>query len=519
MVDGTLPSGSGRRFPWWLLLGAVLIPCLYLPTLATRFDFNDDGVLVYPAPDRTVAERVGRIWQDTLTDFHRAGPFRPVAWAHLDLAASLLGPNDFYRRLAGLVWSMLAAGSLLWLLHELKLRPGAALLATMLALWNPYRGEVWLGLSMTEAVGMPYALFGLICALRAARSSRPLGWDVAGFLALLAALCTKNSFAAIIPAQVLLRLLGGGTNLREGLRLNGWRASCHALLLLLPVSHFVVLKLNPQPGQYVPQFTWIQGPRFLSGLFGAMSLDVLAPGLLVTGLAIWLARRRSSSASTSQTERPSYRLPLLTGLVLLGSGTAIYLPMNALAGRYTMPAVWGADIWFAVLLSLLSTVPLLFWRRLAYGLLTIGLMVVAVTNLGRQEKVAARNAVLWQALECVEKEAPPHAGLAWVGTPVVGVSTPELLFSEEFHFQAHLMARGRTDIGMRKISRQEEETVTDWPLLILTGTSDSTPAGDCRLVREFQTRYWFRQRSYKCYLWKQDASAARHASLPEERGK
>jgi len=38
------------RFPWWIVGGALLIAAGYLPTLATPFDFIDDGNLVYPAP-------------------------------------------------------------------------------------------------------------------------------------------------------------------------------------------------------------------------------------------------------------------------------------------------------------------------------------------------------------------------------------------------------------------------------------------------------------------------------------
>ena len=37
------------RFPWWIPAGGLLLAALYLPTLATPFDFIDDGNLVYPA--------------------------------------------------------------------------------------------------------------------------------------------------------------------------------------------------------------------------------------------------------------------------------------------------------------------------------------------------------------------------------------------------------------------------------------------------------------------------------------
>jgi hypothetical protein len=397
---------------------------------------------------------------------------------------------------------MLAAGSLLWLLYELKMQTVAAVVATSLAMWNPYRGEVWLGLGLTEAFAMPYALMGLFCALRAARSPRPWGWDLAGMLCLLAALGIKNTFAAMVPAQVLLRLIGGGLGLRDGLRENGWRASLHATLLVLPVIHFVAFRLTSSPTRYATEFTWAQFPRLLRSLVGAMSLDVMAPGFVAAGLAISFARRRGYTTRNTIQNRFTYRLSLLTGLVLLVCGTAIYLPISGVAGRYTMPAIWGADICFAALLSTLLTVPLLLWRRLAIGLIAVGLVAVAVMNVGRQEKVAARNALLWDALEYVEQESPRYASLGWVGTPEVATSTLELPFSEGFHFGAHLRGRGRADVEVQLISRQVDCAEKIEPALILTGTP-VPPAGGYVLVREFKSTYWVGKRCFQCYLWKQ----------------
>jgi len=37
-----------RFSPWIVLLGGLVIPLVYVPTLGTRFDFIDDGNLVYP---------------------------------------------------------------------------------------------------------------------------------------------------------------------------------------------------------------------------------------------------------------------------------------------------------------------------------------------------------------------------------------------------------------------------------------------------------------------------------------
>jgi hypothetical protein len=224
--------------------------------------------------------------------------------------------------------------------------------------------------------------------------------------------------------------------------------------------------------------------------------------LVAAGLAIWFARRRGNAAWDTMQNRFTYRLPLLTGLVLLVCGTAIYLPINGVAGRYTMPAIWGADTCVAVLLGMLVTVPMLFWRRLAIGLLAAGLVAVAVMNVGRQEKFAARNALLWDALEYVEKVSPRHASLGWVGTPDVAASTLELPFSEGFHFAAHLRGRGRADVDVQLISRHVGCAEKIEPALILTGTP-VPPAGGYVLVREFRTTYWAGKRCFQSYLWKQ----------------
>src|SRR5438445_747190 len=99
-----------RRFPWWVLLGAVLLPCLYLPTLATRFDFIDDGNLVYPAPPMSPVQRVELVWQKIVANYRDLGPFRPVLWVHWETAADLFRANPVYWRAARLAWSALAAG-------------------------------------------------------------------------------------------------------------------------------------------------------------------------------------------------------------------------------------------------------------------------------------------------------------------------------------------------------------------------------------------------------------------------
>src|SRR5437764_76306 len=81
--------------------------------------------------------------------------------------------------------------------------------------WNPYRNEIWTSLTLAEGVAMPYALFALVAARKAARSARPLRWEVASAACVLVALGCKNTFAALVPAQVALRMWPEGLTLRE----------------------------------------------------------------------------------------------------------------------------------------------------------------------------------------------------------------------------------------------------------------------------------------------------------------
>src|SRR6185437_16651322 len=81
---------------------------------------------------------------------------------------------------------------------------------------------------------------------------------------------------------------------------------------------------------------------------------------------------------------------LTAAFLLLLGGIGMYLPMSNIAGRYAMPAVWGLDILFALLLSALVAAPLTAWKKAAFAAICTGLAIVAISNLGRQEKFAAR---------------------------------------------------------------------------------------------------------------------------------
>src|SRR5690242_2422125 len=85
------PPQSVPARAWWAILGAVLLPLVYLPTLATRFDFIDDGNLVYPTRGLSPGERARVVWDKVVANYEHLGPFRPVLWCHWELAADLLG--------------------------------------------------------------------------------------------------------------------------------------------------------------------------------------------------------------------------------------------------------------------------------------------------------------------------------------------------------------------------------------------------------------------------------------------
>ena len=103
------PAGPAR----WVLLGAVLLPLVYLSTLTTRFDFIDDGNLVYPTRGLPLGERIQLVWGKIVANYDHLGPFRPVLWAHWQPEADLLNANPHAWRAVRLFWTMLAAGAFL----------------------------------------------------------------------------------------------------------------------------------------------------------------------------------------------------------------------------------------------------------------------------------------------------------------------------------------------------------------------------------------------------------------------
>jgi hypothetical protein len=503
------PTDCAPARAWWVLLGAVLLPLVYLPTLATRFDFIDDGNLVYPTRGLSIGERAGVVWEKVVANYEHLGPFRPVLWCHWEVAADLLDGSEFGWRLTRLMWSGLAALMLLWLLAELRMAPPAALVATAIALWNPYRNEIWTSLTLSEGVAMPYALLALVCACRAPRARFPWAWDLLGAVCVLAALGCKNTFAALVPPQIFLRLAPDDLPLCEGWRRHGRRALLLGLTLLAPLLHFAYFKLHWHSGQYTTDGASLaQVRRIAGGLVGAVSIDFVALGLALAAVVQIMVFRqtpgRGSLTDWLAGGIAHHRAALGAGALLLLGGIVMYLPTGAMSGRYAMPAVWGLDLTIAALLTGLAGMGRAGWARVSWAALALGLVAVMVASVGKQQKFAARARVLWEALECVEREAPPNARIAWIsGDSLKG----ELNVEEGIHFQWHLAARGRGDVRVglcdasgEPLQRREVADLDDTPVLAVSGSAASSPAGTWEVQRRFMAVSWGGLRRCECYL-------------------
>jgi hypothetical protein len=484
------------RFPLWALWGGLLLALAYAPTLATRFDFIDDGNLVYPAEPMPLGQRVGVVWNKVYANFHDLGPFRPMVWVHWELTAELTQGSELGWRASRFAWCAVSAIAFLWLLSELGIPPLAAFAAAAVAMWNPFRNEIWTSLTLSEGVAMPYAVLALVFARRAARSPHPAIWDIGSALCVLAALLCKNTFAALIPAQMFLRLASDEMTLSEAWQKNGRRALLLGITLLLPVAHFVYFKLTWHPGQYRPGTPTIFDVfNYLAGLRGAMSLDFLGLGLGL-GLLAWLLAPKQEGGPFR------YRAALGAGTLLVLAGIAVYLPIRAVTGRYTIPSVWGLDLFLAVGLASLSALPRtrLWWASQAA--LACGLCVLLVACVGKQQKFAARAQMLWEALEWVEQNAPHGSEVAWVS----GTGPDDLNVEEGAHFHWHLIARGRSDLNITFCS-QEGRSVNDpslidaspYPAYRIWGGRVCPPcAGGFQEKARLVVRYWAGQRTQVC---------------------
>ncbi len=480
---------SMTRFPWWIVGGGVLLSLVYLPTLAAPFDFIDDGDLVYPVATPTFAGQV-EVWWDRVADnVAHLGPFRPVVHAHWQLQANWLNADPLAWRAVRLGWCALSAMLLLWLLRELRCHPVAALVAAAAAMWNPYRNEIWTSLTLAEGVAMPYAMLALIGARKAAFSQRPWPWDAAAVFGLLMALGCKNVFVALVPAMAVLRWSNGFR----------WRAAVYLLPVLVPVAHFVYFKLNWKPGNYeMAGPTWAQVGRFWLWMKGAAGADFLGAGAAaVLACVCFLVPPRSEEGRTREGN-----VPILAALALLLAGFSVYLPMDIMSPRYTMPAVWGVDILLALLLTRFLTIPDGRVTRAAWVVLGAGLLVTVVASVGRQDKLAARSRMLWEVVEHLEKTAPVGEPVAWVG----GDSSAGALNVEEgIHVYWHLKHRDRGDIRIGLFDATGEPVTRvelpplDQPPRVRVTAGPSDPA-KWELTRTFTQPYRLGRKRFECRL-------------------
>ena len=483
-----------RPFPLSLLAAGFLFALGYWPTLGAPFDFMDDGNLVYPTPGLTARGHVELWWDKVAANVEHLGPFRPVVWAHWQLQANLFGADPLAWRLARLLWCGVAGTMLLALLRELKIHPIAALVATAAAMWNPYRNEIWTSLTLAEGVAMPYALLALWASRRAAVAQKPWRFDLLAIGGLLLALGCKNVFIALFPAMLALKIWPEGKTWSESIHSHGAALVAYLLPVLLPLGHFFYFQTHWHEGQYeTPGPSWDQAKQFALWLKGAAGLDFLGAGfgfILATLLMRRVAIVRNSPA-------------LACAALLALGGFAVYLPMHIMCGRYTMPAVWGVDIGFALLLTNFLNVPVSAWTRLGWAGISAGMIALVVASIGRQEKVATRSRMLWAVVHHIEEDAPPGACIAWIG----GDSEQGELNAEEgIHVYWHLLHRGRGDVRIglmdateRPLARVELARLQKPPEYRIAARPSSESL-NWQMDRAFEFPYRFGRKRFGCVI-------------------
>jgi hypothetical protein len=479
-----------------LCLAGMLIAAIFLPTTWANFDFADDGITAHPTGIASLAEYNRSVWHRTAVEFRHKGPYRPVAWYFWNGQQEWCNGNPLGWRVFRFLWTVLAAVTFVWFLHELGFGAGAIIITTMAAWWNGYRAEVWLSPTLCEGIAMPFAMVGLVCAYRAPRSKRAWAWDISAFSCALLAIGCKNVFAAIVPAQMFLRVLHPDFSLREGVRYFGWRAALLGSVLVFPIVHFIAYRLTMHEERYLMAWDPQQPLRLLQSFLGAMGKDFLGPALalaLVVTLWAWL---RGAAPLSEAAESNRFRAALGAGLALFAFGYGVYVPMAGVAGRYTFPGVWGLDVLCALLWTQLFSLPSRL-QKVTYVLLAGGLIMSAVAIVGKQEKNLARLDALWDALYVVESQASIGSRVGWVAVDDRR-RTEELEFSDGIHFRWHLQGRGRNDLYWQDLAPGD---ALSSDLAIVITSSPAAPAG-WELLKECRRSYWFGRKEVVCCVWR-----------------
>lgn len=512
--DSTTIVKTSRR---WIFLGALLLAAGYLPLLGARFDFIDDGNLVYPTPPCSPGERLEIVWDKIDANVKSLGPFRPVLWVHWELQADLLQGSEFGWRAVRLAWCFLSSLLLLWWFAEFGVPPLAAVAAGAVAIWNPYwSSEIWKSNTLAEGVAMPYALLGLIAARKASRSAHPWCWDVIGFLGVLAALGCKNTFIALIPAQVFLRVYSDGASIREGIRRHWKAAAFLSLAAIMPIAHFIWFKYNWRPGNYTTSPpTWAQLARILTSYRGGIGLDVLGAGmaLAVAAQYVWHRRPEATDGVHEPSSGPGRwivewfgrnRAAVVAGLVLWTASVVVYLPMNAMTGRYTIPGIWGLNLIVAVLLGGLVDLRLPHWTRAAWTALGIGIAVILVQTVGKEFEFRARNELLWETVEWIERDVPDGSRVAWICQENL---RNDLDPQEGVHVYWHIKERKRKQVKIDLYSA-DGKPVESTDMLHIDGTPDWAVWGlapnpwrsNWEVRQHWEVPYWLGLRRFQCTI-------------------
>ncbi len=292
--------------------------------------------------------------------------------------------------------------------------------------------------------------------------------------------------------------------------------------LLLPTAHFIYIKQHWHPGQYETHGPSLaQFIRMVSALKGAMSLEFMAVGIVLAFVSLYVSRRSRIQATAAQgatdgeigSETPLslFGPAVLSAVVLVAGGIVVYLPVEIMSGRYAMPAVHGGlDILFAVFLTTFTFLPLTYCKKSAWAGLCTALAVIAVANVGKQQKFAARANMLWDAVHYVESTAPKNAHVAWISGDNFA---SDLNVEEGIHFPVASRKSWSWRRENRSLQRKWKQTQANRaPFYSMTpdslscsGKRSDEPAG-WEPERTFVSAYWLGRKQYHCHLGHKSAA-------------
>jgi hypothetical protein len=423
----------------WVCIAVVAV---YAPTLDEPFDFEDDGLIVHSQRASGQGPTLLQaIWTRACGEAQTIGPFRPVYWAYFAFQQRWFDGNPAGWRWCRLTLLALATWFSLQLFSDLGIPRGAANWTVLLAMIGPLRSSVWYRLGFGEGLAAPFALLALVAAVRGSRSGNVTGWDVVGWIAAMAAILTKNVFSAVVPAQILLRVWNESSTELSSVRSRWKPALFLAVTLAAPMVHVLYFATQvPADGHYALS---VPSPARVGRMIRAVWLAAGGEFLLV-GFALSLATilyDRFSVGPRTVGSRPiGLRRAAILACALVVAGIVVYVPAlgdDHPAGRYTIPAVWGADLLVALLLAYVSRTPMTMLKCGSFLGLIVGGVLISAVNLYQQHEFFGRCRVLWQVVVQLHRAAP--------GQPVV-VAAGALSPGEIVHLRGHLAGSGQTDL-------------------------------------------------------------------------